>query len=136
LFGYGVTGYRFVDAQFPRVLTETGIIGLLAFLYLLYCTGKVALENLRVLKDPLFRGIVIGFLAGYTGLLFHSVGANTFIIVRIMEPFWFIAGLVVVLPVVERQSKAEAVDATAAAADPISAVGPLSRSDRADGLTV
>ena len=134
VFGYGVTGYRFVDAQFPRVLTETGIIGLLAFLYLLYCTGKVALENLAVLREPLFRGITIGFLAGFTGLLFHSAGANTFIIVRIMEPFWFIAGLVVVLPVVESQSSVEAADA--AAAGPISAVGTLSRGDRADGFTV
>ncbi|MFP6645103.1 MAG: hypothetical protein VCF24_16315 [Candidatus Latescibacterota bacterium] len=30
-----------------------------------------------------------------TGLLVHAVGANTFIIVRIMEPFWLLAGLVV-----------------------------------------
>jgi hypothetical protein len=28
----------------------------------------------------------------------HSIGANTFIIVRIMEPFWFFAAIVVALP--------------------------------------
>jgi hypothetical protein len=27
--------------------------------------------------------------------LFHALGANTFIIVRIMEPFWFITAVVV-----------------------------------------
>jgi hypothetical protein len=32
------------------------------------------------------------------GLLVHSVGANTFIIVRIMEPFWFLTALIVMIP--------------------------------------
>lgn len=101
ILGYGVTGYKFVDAQFPRVLVETGIIGLIAFLYLLYSIFKLTISNLRDLKTPYLQGICIGFLAGYIGLLFHAVGANTFIIVRIMEPFWFFAGIVAVLPELE-----------------------------------
>jgi hypothetical protein len=31
-------------------------------------------------------------------MLAHGVGANTFIIIRIMEPFWLCAGLVMLLP--------------------------------------
>jgi hypothetical protein len=31
-------------------------------------------------------------------MLAHGIGANTFIIIRIMEPFWLCAGLVVLLP--------------------------------------
>jgi len=102
LFGYGVTGYTFVDAQFPRVLVETGIIGMAAFLYLLYAIFKMALANFKRVQTGYARGIIIGFLAGYIGLLFHAIGANTFIIVRIMEPFWFFAGIVVVLPMLEQ----------------------------------
>jgi hypothetical protein len=49
----------------------------------------------RRTRDPLYRGLAAGLLAGLTGLLVHAVGANTFIIVRIMEPFWLLAGLVV-----------------------------------------
>ncbi len=101
LFGYGVTGYMFVDAQFPRVLIETGLIGLLAFIYLLYAIGKTAVINLRRLETPYYKGLTIGFIAGFIGLLFHSIGANTFIIVRIMEPFWFFAGIMTVLPILE-----------------------------------
>ena len=104
LFGFGVTGYGFVDAQIPRVLTETGMAGLIAFLYLLYSVAKMAVVNLRQLNHPLFRGITIGFIAGFTGLLFHAIGANTFIIVRIMEPFWFFAGIVAVFPALEQQA--------------------------------
>ena len=47
------------------------------------------------------------FLAGYIGLLVHAIGANTFIIVRIMEPFWFFAGIIAVLPMLEQQDEAQ-----------------------------
>jgi len=103
ILGYGVTGYSFMDAQFPKVLVETGIVGLVAFIYLLYSIGKIALTNIKTLKIKYFRGISIGFFAGFIGLLFHAIGANTFIIVRIMEPFWFFAGILVVLPELENK---------------------------------
>jgi O-antigen ligase len=103
VLGYGVTGYSFVDAQYPRVLVETGILGLISFFYLLYSIFKLALSNLKNLKTPYFKGVSIGFLAGYIGLLVHALGANTFIIVRIMEPFWFFVGIIAVLPMLEQQ---------------------------------
>jgi len=31
LLGYGVTGYHFMDAQFPRTMMESGLIGIVAF---------------------------------------------------------------------------------------------------------
>jgi hypothetical protein len=105
LLGYGVTGYQFVDAQFPRVLTETGLLGLIAFIYLLFSIFKITLHNLKELKTPYFQGLSIGFLAGFVGLIVHAIGANTFIIVRIMEPFWFFAGIMVVMPEMERQQE-------------------------------
>jgi O-antigen ligase len=101
LFGYGVTGYEFLDSQYPRVLIETGIIGLIAFLFLLSSILKLAFDRMKAAKTPYFKGLAIGFFAGYIGLLFHALGANTFIIVRIMEPFWFFTGIIAVLPALE-----------------------------------
>lgn len=101
MLGYGVTGYAFMDAQFPRVLVETGILGLAAFIYLLVSVFKIAISNLKSVQTSEYRGLIIGFIAGYIGLLFHSIGANTFIIVRIMEPFWLVVAIVVVLPKLE-----------------------------------
>ena len=60
---------------------------------------------MKTIKTPYFKGLTLGFFAGFVGLLFHALGANTFIIVRIMEPFWFFAGIVAVLPSLERQSQ-------------------------------
>jgi hypothetical protein len=102
--GYGITGYQFIDAQYPKVLIETGFIGLIAFFYLLYSIFKMAINHMNAVKTPYFKGLAIGFVAGFMGLLFHAIGSNTFIIVRIMEPFWFFAGIIAVLPALERQS--------------------------------
>ncbi len=103
ILGYGITGYKFADTQLPRMLIETGILGFMALLYLFYSIMKLAINNLKEIKSPYFKGLTIGFIAGYLGLLFHSLGANTFIIVRIMEPFWFFTGIIAVLPTLERQ---------------------------------
>ena len=114
ILGYGVTGYHFVDAQFPRILVETGIVGLIAFLYLLYSITRLTIHNLREVSTPYYQGIGIGFLAGFVGLVVHAIGANTFIIVRIMEPFWFFVGIIVVMPMLERQENEQRLAAEAA----------------------
>jgi O-antigen ligase len=105
LLGYGVSGYGFIDAQYPRVLVETGLLGFIAFIYLLFSIFKITLNNLKKLETPYFQGLGIGFFAGFVGLIVHAIGANTFIIVRIMEPFWFFAGIMVVMPEMERQQE-------------------------------
>ena len=104
LIGYGVTNYGFVDAQIPRVLIETGFLGLAAFLILLYAIYQNALHVFHGVSDPFFRGISLGYLAGFAAMLGHAVGANTFIIVRIMEPFWFLTAMVIMMPKIEMRS--------------------------------
>jgi len=101
LLGYGVTGYSFLDAQYPRVLAETGLIGLVFFLMLLYAIYQNAYLTFRQTKNDFFRGLSLGYLAGYFAMLAHGIGANTFIIVRIMEPFWFLTAMIIMIPAIE-----------------------------------
>ena len=98
IFGYGVTGFAFMDQQFARTLVETGLVGFAAFLVLIWALLKAGVASFRALEVPEDRGLALGFVAGTVGLLGHAIGANTFIIVRIMEPFWFFAAIVVALP--------------------------------------
>ncbi len=97
-FGYGVTGFYFMDAQFVRVLVETGLVGLVAFLWLLWRTQQVARDAYRQAIGTRFEGLTMGYLAGLVAMITHGIGANTFIIVRIMEPFWFMTGIITLLP--------------------------------------
>jgi O-Antigen ligase len=98
VFGYGVTGFAFMDQQFARTLVETGLVGFATFLALIWAVLKAGVGSFRALEVPEDRGLALGFVAGTVGLLGHAIGANTFIIVRIMEPFWFFAAVVVTLP--------------------------------------
>jgi hypothetical protein len=106
VFGYGVTGFGFMDAQYARVLVETGAVGLAVFAWLVWTVLRSSASAYRTLREPEDRGLALGFLAGTIGLLAHAIGSNTFIIVRIMEPFWFFAGIVLMLPQLERAEPA------------------------------
>ncbi|MFH0882419.1 MAG: O-antigen ligase family protein [bacterium] len=110
IFGWGVTGAGFKDAQYFRVLVETGVLGFAAFLYLIWAVQKLArrsLNSINPTKEPRYHGLVVGYIAGYWGLLIHAIGANTFIIVRIMEPFWFLTAIVWLLPELIRKENAK-----------------------------
>lgn len=98
LLGYGVTGFPFLDAQYVRVLVESGLLGIAAFFWLLWRVLRSGWEAHRRCFGDRYQALTTGYLAGAIAMLVHSIGANTFIIVRIMEPFWFLTGVIAVLP--------------------------------------
>jgi O-antigen ligase len=93
LFGKGVTNFGFVDGQYFSHLIDLGLVGFGAFILLL---GVIIQTLLRELKNPVdlfHKSLLTGLLAAFIGLLIHAIGGNTFIIIRIMEPFWFMMGI-------------------------------------------
>jgi len=104
--GHGVPGGTVIDNQYARVLIETGMVGFIIFVLILGLMCKTGFEVLRSSDSTDFaRGLSLGFLAGLVGLLFHSLSAATFILVRIMEPFWFVAAILFSLPVLIAKEK-------------------------------
>jgi len=101
ILGWGITGYSFMDAQYPRTLVETGAFGFAMFLWLLISVFRLARRHYQQAKDPLMKGVSLGFLLGHIAILTHAMGANSFIIVRIMEPYWFLAAIVMLVPQIE-----------------------------------
>jgi len=113
LIGWGVNGWRFIDAQYFKVIVETGILGFTAFILLLYNILKQSWNRYRTGKDPLFRGVALGLFVGTIAMMCHATMTNTFIIVRIMEPFCIIMAIVIAIPQLEEaeeNAKAEAVE--------------------------
>lgn len=96
LLGRGLTGWGITDAWFPRLLVETGALGLVAFLWLLVKVlqgNRAAAHAQRERPDPVVQGLIAGQLLGFLAVMTHAVGADTFLIVRIMEPFWLVTAL-------------------------------------------
>jgi O-antigen ligase len=108
LFGFGVSAGGVMDNQYSRVLLETGTVGFLAFVWLLIRLFRTGLTVFYLSGDNNFaKGLSLGFLAGLAGLLTHSFSAATFILIRIMEPFWFLTAMVVMLPYVLKPAETE-----------------------------
>ena len=99
--GYGITGRGFLDSQFIRTLVELGLVGLVSFILLLGAIFKNALKIYQSTNDSLLKGLALGFVAGHIGMVFHALTANTYILIRIMEPYWFLAAMVMAIPKIE-----------------------------------
>jgi O-antigen ligase len=96
LLGWGVTGIGIGDTQYSLVLGELGLIGFFAFVWMLVRLFSTAAVVYKRSAEPWIRAVAFGFISSLVGLLFQSVGVNSFIITRIMEPFWFLAALIMV----------------------------------------
>ncbi len=100
-FGGGVTGIGFLDSQYILALGETGFIGLFLFLWIMWRIWRTAYHTYYTVEKPEFKGLTLGYIAGFAGLLFHAIGSNTFVIIRIAEPFWFFTAIVIKLVDIE-----------------------------------
>lgn len=108
LLGHGVAGIDFVDTQYGRILGEFGIFGVLIFFWLMRVLFKNAFKIYIDSKDDFIQGLSLGFLGVLAALLVMSIGSNVFIIVRIMEPFWFFAAMVLMAPQISTEELEQA----------------------------
>ncbi|MBN1383294.1 MAG: O-antigen ligase family protein [Elusimicrobia bacterium] len=107
-FGWGITGRGFIDSQYFRSLVELGILGFSVFIWLLVSIFMNAKRIYQNSENDLARGLALGFIGGFVALLIQAITTNTFIIVRIMEPFWFLCAIVMMLPKITKPQHAQA----------------------------
>jgi len=72
-------------------------------------------------KDNFLKGATLGFFCGIIAILAHAVSANSFIIIRIAEPFWLLAGLILLIPKLTDAGEATAPGAVQALDKPLPA---------------
>ncbi|MCG2725685.1 MAG: O-antigen ligase family protein [Elusimicrobia bacterium] len=95
--GWGITGIGLGDIQYALLLGEVGLIGFFVFFWMIYRIYKASKEVYLKYDEGWIKGLSLGIILSLIALLAQGVGANTFIIVRIMEPFWFLTALTMVL---------------------------------------
>ncbi|MCH8203846.1 MAG: hypothetical protein IID09_01720 [Candidatus Hydrogenedentes bacterium] len=92
-FGGGISWDTVLDSQFARVIIETGLLGFAAFIFLLWRVLRTTHEAFRWSRYWVAKGLSLGMFATCIGLIAHGFGTISFLIVRIMEPFWFLVAL-------------------------------------------
>jgi hypothetical protein len=93
LLGWGVTGIGLGDNQYALILGELGIVGFFVFWWMIYRIFYSVRAVYKEYEDFWVKAVAAGFMTALAGLLFQGLGVNTFIVVRIMEPFWFLTAL-------------------------------------------
>lgn len=97
LLGRGVTGVGLGDTQYALLIGELGIAGFLVFFWMLYRIYSAARAVQAKYQEPWIKALALGARVSIVGLLFQAFGVNNFIIVRIMEPFWFLTAVIIKL---------------------------------------
>lgn len=94
VFGTGVTGVGLGDNQYSLLLGESGIVGFILFFWMIYSVINMSLYVYKKSDNLYDRSLALGVFCSVFAFLIQGFGVNTFIIVRIMEPFWFCVALV------------------------------------------
>ncbi len=76
-----------------RILAEMGILGLLAFLYMLLSIMKMSLKLGKNNQFALGRALGLGCLLATLSLMFTSISQDAFLPVKVNEIFWSLVGL-------------------------------------------
>lgn len=106
LLGYGVP-QGIVDSQFVRIIVESGLLGLAAWTAVIVCCFLMGRRLHRRAREPLHRAVGAAYMVGVVALSVHALATITFYIVRIMEPFWFLTGIVASLNAHYRETGGE-----------------------------
>lgn len=97
LLGAGVAWESVLDSQYARIILETGLLGILAFGFMQYRILKTLREAYRWTDHWMARGLAMGAFGAAVALIVHGLGTISFLIVRIMEPYWFLVAVCVVI---------------------------------------
>ncbi|MBI5465407.1 O-antigen ligase family protein, partial [Candidatus Gottesmanbacteria bacterium] len=81
------------DNDYLRILGETGIVGLLSFLFLITSLAIFIKLALSKVASPLVRGLAIGVAAGLSGLAINAILIDVFEASKVAFSLWLILGI-------------------------------------------
>lgn len=103
--GYKITWGGYPHNCYLQMAVETGILGLLSFLWLLGVLFYKSFRNLRFMKDQSLAILLLGSLIGLGGFLVHSFFDTNFYSVQLGSFMWLVMGLIVAIQKIDKSSE-------------------------------
>ncbi len=91
LSNYGFSGTELLGAHstFLGIAAELGLIGFIPFILIILIVIKTTVKGIKYTKDPQLRGLLIGLLGSFIGLLVMGITHENYINILL----WFVASL-------------------------------------------
>lgn len=94
--GYGksaIVGPGESHSQFVKNFIETGVIGSVLFLLLIYIIARKSFRAFLSSKNSFLTGVSAGLFCCTLAMVVISIGAEGFLVVKISEVYWFFVGM-------------------------------------------
>jgi hypothetical protein len=93
-FGSGFSSVGLAtDGNYFRILAETGLLGMTAFLAIFFLYGKDVLMRFAKIDSPLIRSFLIGVSSGIVGLGLNAILIDVFEASKIAYSLWALMGI-------------------------------------------
>ncbi len=95
LFGSGFSSVGLAtDGNYFRILAETGLLGMIAFLAIFFFYAKYVFQKLAYVDSAVVRSFVIGVSAGMLGVGLNAILIDVFEASKIAYTLWLLMGIV------------------------------------------
>jgi hypothetical protein len=82
-----------VDNNWLRILGETGLLGLTAFLSIFFILGLILNQTLPKIENNYSKAYLLGIVGGVIGLFFNAVLIDVFEASKVAETMWILLGI-------------------------------------------
>ena len=91
--GLGSRHRLFYESQYVLILAETGIFGFSMLVFLFLSMIREITSSFARTLTAQEKGIAIGWLIGFVGLLIHNLSCVSLTVAKIAIPFWFLSAV-------------------------------------------
>ena len=93
----------YMDNYYLKTAVETGIVGVLAMLGLMYGVIINSLRTVSAAKEKRIKELSAGITAGLTGVIVHNFVENVFEVPLMCTVFWLFVGIIMAIWFHERK---------------------------------
>lgn len=93
LVGIDVVKTFYMDNYYLKIAVESGIIGFLSFVILMYSVFISSVRTIIITKDKIVKELEIGILSGLSGVIIHNWVENVFETPLMATLFWLLAAV-------------------------------------------